>query len=640
MPKRLLWEPFQLGKMELRNRIVMPPMVTRYGDEHGNVTERTLNYYQARARGGASLIIVEATFVHKQGHAFANQLGICDDGFLPGLSRMVEVIHRHGAKAAIQLHHGGRTAKSVLSGVSPVAPSPLPIPGGEMPREITVQEIGDAVASFASAATRAGQAGFDGVEIHGAHGYLIDQFLSASSNQRRDDYGGSLPNRQRFLLEVIKAVKEAVGNDLTVWCRINGREYGVENGTSPEDAQDTARQAQTAGIDAIHVSGFGPAAPNNLTTPGFVTGVIMDVVEGVKQVVGVPVIGVGRISPEAGEEILETGRADLIAIGKALLADPDLPAKTAAGREEDITPCIVCNSCRDDLRLPDVVGIRCSVNAALGREAESQITPAGKPKNVLIVGGGPAGMEAARAAAVRGHRVTLYEKDTRLGGQLVQAAIPPHKDRIAPLVSYLETRLNKLGVKVVMNAEATADTINKAKPDVVILATGVRPLLPEIPGVTGAHVIQAGDVLEGKVATGDRVVVIGGALVGCETAEFLADQGKKVTVTRRGPEMAAEVGSSNRNFLLNRLVAKGITLLPGIKYLEITPQGLGIATAEGEPKTIAADTIVLAAGAVPENTLYERLAGGTTEIHRIGDCVKPRTIRDAIAEGFRIGAQI
>ncbi|MEE8420014.1 MAG: FAD-dependent oxidoreductase [Dehalococcoidales bacterium] len=640
MPKGLLWERFQLGKMELKNRIVMPPMVTRYGDDDGNVSERTLNYYEARARGGASLIIVEATFVHKQGHAFANQLGICDDSFLPGLSRLVEVIHRHGAKAAIQLHHGGRTARSVLSGLPPVAPSSLPIPGGEMPREITLPEISAAVTSFASAAVRARQAGFDGVEIHGAHAYLIDQFLSSASNQRRDDYGGSLPNRQRFLLEVIKAVKEAVGNDLTVWCRINGREYGVENGTSPEEAQDTARQAQAAGIDAIHVSGYGPAAPNNLTTPKFATGVIMEVVEGVKHAVSVPVIGVGRISTQAGEEILGTGRADLIAIGKALLADPDLPEKTAAGREDDIIPCIVCNGCRDDLRIPALAGIRCAVNATLGREAESRIIPAAKPKNVLIVGGGPAGMEAARVAALRGHRITIYEKDTRLGGQLVPAAISPHKDRIAPLTSYLITQLHKLGVKAVMNVEATADTINQAGPDVVILATGVRPFLPDIPGVTGANVVQASDVLEGKMTTGDSVVVIGGALVGCEIAEFLADRGKKVTVTRRGPQMAAEVGLSNRDFLLSRLMTKGVTLLPGVKYQEITPRGLVITTAAGESQAIAADTIVLAAGSVPENELYEKLSGGATEIHCIGDCAKPRTIRDAIAEGFRIGSQV
>ena len=640
MPKGLLWERFQLGRMELKNRIVMPPMVTRYGDDNGNVTERTLSYYEARARGGASLIIVEATFVHKQGHAFSSQLGICDDSFLPGLSRLVEVIHRHGAKAAIQLHHGGRTAQSVLSGLPPVAPSPLPVPGGEIPREITLPEISVAVASFAGAAVRARQAGFDGIEIHGAHGYLIDQFLSPASNRRRDNYGGSLPNRQRFFLEVINAVKEAVGNDMTVWGRINGREYGVENGTSPEEAQDTARQAEAAGIDAIHVSGFGPAAPHNLTTPKFATGVIMEVVEGVKHAVSVPVIGVGRISTQAGEEILRTGRADLIAIGKALLADPDLPVKTAAGREDDITPCIVCNGCRDDIRTPALAGIRCAVNATLGREAESRIIPAPKPKNVLIVGGGPAGLEAARVSALRGHRVTIYEKDTRLGGQLVPAAISPHKDRIAPLTNYLITQLHKLGVKVLMNTEATVDVINQAGPDAIILATGVRPFLPDIPGVTGANVVQASDVLEGKLTTGDCVVVIGGALVGCEIAEFLADRGKKVTVTRRGSQMAVEVGPSNRDFLLSRLVTKGVTLLPGIKYLEITPRGLVITTAAGESQAIAADTIVLAAGSVPENELYEKLSGGTTEIHCIGDCVKPRTIRDAVAEGFRIGSQV
>ncbi len=308
------------------------------------------------------------------------------------------------------------------------------------------------------------------------------------------------------------------------------------------------------------------------------------------------------------------------------------------GKMEDITPCIVYHGCRDDLRSDKVVGIRCSVNAAPGREAESVLMPADKSRNVIIVGGGPVGIEAARVAAMRGRRVTLYEKEFRPGGQMVQAAIPPHKDRIAPLVNYLETQqLKKPGGKVVMNVEATADTINKAKPDVVILATGVRPFVLEMPGVTGANVVQAGDVLEGKVKTGDRVIVIGGELVGCETAEFLADQGKKVIVMRRGPEMAVNVGPSNRSFLLNRLLEKGVTLLPGIKYREITPAGLSITTAEGEPKTIAADTIVLAAGAVPENKLYETLAGDTTEIHCIGDCVKPRTIRDAITEGFRIG---
>jgi 2,4-dienoyl-CoA reductase-like NADH-dependent reductase (Old Yellow Enzyme family)/thioredoxin reductase len=638
--KGLLWEPFQLGKMALRNRIVMPPMVVRYADDNGYVTERNRNYYEARARGGVALVIVEATFVHKSGQAFINQLGISDDSFLPGMKHLVQAIHRQGAKSAIQLHHGGRTANSKLSGLPVVAPSPIPLPGGEMPQELTAENIADMVAAFAEAAVRAREAGFDGVEIHGAHGYLVDQFLSGATNKRQDAYGGSHSKRARFLIEVIKAIKEAAGNDLAVWCRINGQEYGVEGGTTPEEAQETARLAESAGIEAIHVSGFGPGAPNNLTTPKFTTGVIMDAVEGIKRVVNVPVIAVGRITPEAGEKILKEGKADLIAIGKALLADPDLPEKAAAGRMADVTPCIICNNCRDDIRKPELPGIRCSVNATLGREAESKIVPASKPKNILIAGGGPAGMEAARAAALRGHRVTLYEKETRLGGQLIQAAIPPHKDRIAPLVSYLERQLNQLGVEIKLGTEATTKTVEELKPDVVVLATGVKPFIPDIPGVTNANVVQAGDVLEGGVETGNRVVVIGGELVGCEVAEFLADQGKKVTVARRGAEMAVGIGPSLRNFVLSRLAAKGVTLLPGIKYREITPEGLAITTAEGEPKTIPADTVVLAAGAVPDNQLYDKLQGKAAKVHCIGDCVQPRTIRDAIAEGFRVGSQI
>jgi NADPH-dependent 2,4-dienoyl-CoA reductase/sulfur reductase-like enzyme len=286
------------------------------------------------------------------------------------------------------------------------------------------------------------------------------------------------------------------------------------------------------------------------------------------------------------------------------------------------------------------VGIRCSVNAALGRERESEITPAKRPRKVLVVGGGPAGMEATRVAALRGHKVTLWEKQPRLGGQLVQAAIPPHKDRIAPLVEYLKTQLEKLGVRVELNKEATAALIEEFAPEVVILATGVKPLVPEIPGLDKAHVVQAGDVLEGRVAVGNKVVVIGGELVGCETAEFLAERGKQVTVMRRGPEMALGVGPSLRAFFLNRLTQKGVTLLPGVSYHEVTASGVVVTTKEGARKTIEADTIVLAAGALPDQRLYQEIKGKVAEVHCVGDCLKPRTIRDAIAEGFGVGLAI
>ena len=634
-----LWEPFRIGRMELKNRVVMPPMVTRYASDDSFITERSKNYYEARARGGAGLIIVEATYVHRNGWAFPNQIGISDDKFIPGLKELVDVVHRHGARIAIQLHHGGRQAKEALSGLQPVAPSPLPMAGGEMPREMTVDDIAETVVYFAEAAVRARKAGFDGVELHGAHGYLIDQFLSPISNIREDEYGGDVRRRARFLLEIIAAVKEAVGDDYPVWCRMDGKEYGVE-GITLEDAKQTARLVQEAGLMALHVSAWGPETPINRTTPTFVSAVIEDLVAGIKEAVSIPVIAVGRITPEDGERILKEGKADLIAIGKAMLADAEWANKVASGMVDDINPCIICNGCRDDLRNPKLVGIRCSVNATLGREKESEIVPAARPKKILVVGGGPAGMEAARVAALRGHRVTLWEKESRLGGQLVQAAVAPHKDRIAPLYKYLETQLRKNGVQVQPGKGATASAVAEFSPDAVIVASGVKPFVPDISGLDKANVVQAGDILEGKAKVGDKVAIIGGELVGCETAEFLADRGKQVTVMRRGPEMATGVGPNTRDFFLSRLLAKGVTLLREVKYRGVGSEGVAITTRDGEERTIEADTVVLAAGSVPDTTLYDAIKDKIAEVYRIGDCVEPRTIRDAISEGFRTGQKI
>ncbi len=634
-----LWEPFRIGRMELKNRVVMPPMVTRYAADDGSVTERTKDYYEARARGGAGLIIVEATYVHRQGWAFPNQLGISDDKFIPGMRELVDVVHKHGTKIGIQIHHGGREAKSTVNGLQPVSASSLPGLAGETPREMAVEEIAETVAYFADAALRVRTAGFDGVELHAAHGYLIDQFLSPTSNKRKDEYGGSVRNRARFLLEIIADVKEAVGDDYPVWCRMDGKEYGVE-GITLEDAQKTARLVQEAGLAAIHVSAWGPESPVNRTTPTFTPVVIEDLAEGIKKAVSIPVIAVGRITPEDAERLLKEGKADLIAIGKAMLADAEWTNKVAAGKTDDITPCIICNGCRDDLRNPKLVGIRCSANATLGREKESEIVPAAKPKKVLVVGGGPAGMEAARVATLRGHQVTLWEKESRLGGQLIQAAISPHKDRIAPLAKYLETQLQKLGVKIQLGKEAIATAVAEFKPDAVVVATGIKPFLPDIPGLDKAQVVQAGDALEGKVKVGDKVAIIGGELVGCETAEFLADQGKKVTVMRRGSEMATSVGASNRAFFLSRLLDKGVTLLREVRYDGISLEGVIITTRDGEERTIEADTVVLAAGSVPDTALYDAIKGKVSEVHHIGDCVEPRTILDAISEGFHTGQKI
>jgi 2,4-dienoyl-CoA reductase-like NADH-dependent reductase (Old Yellow Enzyme family)/thioredoxin reductase len=640
MNSQRLWEPFKLGPMELRNRIVMPPMVTRYGDKDGNVTERTRRYYEARARGGAGLIVVEATSVEQRGQISPNQLKIIDDRFILGMRELVDTIHRHGAMAAIQLHHGGRTAKSELALTQPVAPSPIPMPGEETPRELTIAEIKEIVVSFAEAAVRAKKAGFDGVELHAANNYLIAQFISSSSNKRQDSYGGELRNRVRFLIEIIETIKVAVGRDFCVWPRMNGREYGVEGGTTLGDAKQIAKMAQDAGADAIHVRSAGPAAPDRLPSRTFRPATTADLAESIKKVVTVPVIASGMITPEAGESLIAEGKADLVAIGRGLLADPELPNKGSAGRIGDINPCILCNNCGNDLRTPSLTGIRCTVNAALGKEAEDRISSTDHSKNILVIGGGPAGMEAARVAALRGHRVTLWEKADRLGGQLLQASVLSYKDRIEVLTRYFERQLENLDVHVEKRKEATATGIMDFGPDTVVLATGIKPFIPDIPGMNRVRVVQVEELLGYGAEVGDRVAVIGGELVGCETAEFLAEKGKKVTVIRRGPEMALGAMFTLRPWLLDRLRKIGVTLLPGVTYHEITPSGIVVTTKEGERKVIGADTIVLAAGSVPNNGLYEELKGKVKEIHLAGDCVRPRLIREAISEGYRIGLKI
>jgi 2,4-dienoyl-CoA reductase-like NADH-dependent reductase (Old Yellow Enzyme family) len=563
-----LFEPGRIGSLELKNRLVMPPMGTNYALKDGSVTQRQTDYYEERSKGGVSLVIVEISCVDSPvGKAAVRQIYVDDDRFIPGLSKLAEAIKRHGARAAIQIHHAGRQTSAKLTGHQPVAPSPIPVPGGEQPRELALSEIATLVPRFAEAAERAKKAGFDGVEIHGAHGYLISQFLSPLSNHRRDAYGGSLENRARFLLEVIEAIRERVGRDYPVWCRLSAMEIGAEGGITLEETQVVAQMAEKAGLDAIHVSAHQvtPARRPPMAQPPCL---FVPLAEGIKKVVSVPVITVGRIPPELAEGVLRDGKADFISIGKALLVDPYLPQKVATGRTGDIRPCIYCLACLDSISWRKE-GVCCVVNPTLGREREYELKPAESPKKVVVVGGGAGGMEAARVAALRGHKVVLFDEGEELGGQLLLASKPPFKDTIETFRQYLVGQVTKLGVELRLRERFTPDMLNELKPDVVVLATGVRPFIPQIPGIQSEKVLQASEVLVGA-ETGERVAVIGGELVGCETALYLMERGKKVTIMRRGPELATKVHHFIREPLLGRLQFKGVSMLTGVEYEEIT----------------------------------------------------------------------
>jgi len=644
LPFRKLFEPARIGQMDLRNRIVMPPMGTNLASTDGYVTQQLKDYYEERARGGVGLIIVEVTCVDTPvGKTNAYQMAVDDDRFIPGLGELAETIHRHGARAVLQLHHAGRGAKSSITGIQPVAPSPIPMPygtlvgfEGELPRELTISEIKYLVGKYAKAARRAKIAGFDGVEIHSTGYYLPAQFLSSTANVRQDEYGGSLRSRARFLLEIIEAVRETVGGSYALLCKLSAMEFGPGAGITAEEGRQAAQMAEKAGADAIEVAamiwGINPRQrPSTAERPGG----LLPLVEEMKKVMSVPLIAAGRMSPELAEKALQEGKADFIAIGKGLITDPELPSKAASGRTDEIRPCIGCLRCIDNETIKGQ-SIMCSVNATVGKEQEYKIKRAGKSKKVFVIGGGPAGMEAARVAALRGHRVTLYEKQPKLGGQLLQAIVPPHKDHLAGLIDYLTTQMAKGGIDVRIGTEATVELMSEARPDAVVLAAGITPDMPDIAGIDRANVVAAKEVLSG-VEVGGTVAIIGGGLVGCETAEYLAQRGKKVTILEMLEELAGLMPLALRKMLLARLADKGVTILTGVQCRELTKDGLVITTGQGKEQTIKADSIVIAAGGKPNTTILEALKGLVSEIHLIGDCAEPRGIAEAIADGYRIG---
>ena len=638
---KLLTSPIKIANMELRNRMIMPPMVTNFAYEDGSVTDTFRAYHEARAKGGVGLIIVEASNVHPLGKGFPNEIAIFSDRFVPGLRSLTDAVHAHGAKIAIQLFHAGRQTTSRVTGHPPLAPSPITDPvTGELPRELTKEEIAGLVKDFGKAATRAKAAGFDAVEIHCAHGYLLCEFLSPHTNRRTDEYGGTLDNRMRFPLEILRAVRQGVGPDYPVLARISADEK-MPGGITLEEGKTIAKRFEQEGIDAIHVSAGLYETANWVIQPlSRPRGCLVDLAEEVKSVVSIPVITVGRINdPELAESILAEGKADLIAFGRALLADEDLPKKVTEGRVHEIRRCIACcQACIDELFAEHRIG--CAINARSGYEREFPMTKAPTSRKVLVVGGGPAGMEAARVATLRGHKVTLWEKTNALGGQLPLAAASPYKGEIGTLNDFLKTEMQRLGIKVHLDKEATVDAIRAEKPDAVVIATGARPSDIQVPGGDHRNVIQSWDVLTGSAHVGKKVAVIGGGLVGCETAEFLAEKGHEVTILEMLPNIGADIGPLVGPLLFERLNNYKVKIITGAK---LTGIGEGNITYEKDGKTETLgdfDSVVAAVGSTPEDSLANQLEGSGINYYVIGDASKPRRITHAVYEAMKVAHEI
>lgn len=663
----LLFQPITIGRMEVKNRIFMPAMHMNMAGNYA-VSDRLVDFYAERARGGAGMITVGYATVDELSGNPGN-IGAHKDIYLPGLTRLAAAIRENGARSSVQLNHAGRYNHSMLmGGKQPVAPSAIASRlTRETPRELEINEIEEIVERFAQAAGRVKQAGFDAVEILSGTGYLISEFLSPLTNKRSDRYGGSFDNRTRFGLEVVKAVRTAVGNDFPLLVRLNGNEF-MQGGSTREELQDYALLLEGAGVDALCVNvGWHEAQVPQIVTE-VPRGVFAYLARGIKERVTIPVIASHRINdPDVAREMIADGQCDMVALGRALIADPCFPEKARSGQERDIVHCVACGQgCFDNLF--KMKAVECLCNPKAGYETKRAISKTDRPLQVMIVGGGAAGMSAAIAAAERGHRVTLHESSSRLGGQLLLAGAPPGREEFLELARDLARQVELSAATVVCNSRVDETVLKGVAPEAVILATGGLPLTPPIPGVDLPHVVQAWDVLAGSVTTGKRVVVIGGGAVGIETALLLAEKGtlsgealkfllvhgaepaenlyrlathgsKQVVVIEMLAELGKNFGKSTRWGMLQDVERYGVSTRAGAKVLKITADCVTIEH-DGQSEDIPADSVVLATGTRSSIQLLEAAVAGRMIFRVVGDAVRPAMVFDAIHEGYIAGCEI
>jgi 2,4-dienoyl-CoA reductase-like NADH-dependent reductase (Old Yellow Enzyme family)/thioredoxin reductase len=633
-----LFSPIRIKKMELPNRVVMPPMGTNLGNPDGTVSEANIAYLKRRAHSGVGFVITEISAVHPSGAVINSQLGSYDDRFIPGLKKLAAAVHEGSAKVALQLHHAGRESLALLKQGKAIAPSPIrSLVYGMTPREMTRDEIQEIIFAFGTAAFRAKEAGFDALEVHGAHGYLLTQFLSVLSNQRADEYGGSLANRARFIIEVLREVRKAVGEDFPVSLRLSVEEF-IKGGYTPEDLCPILPEFVRAGADIIHASLGTHGSPGGVTSapieypPGF----NVERAKKVKAVVPVPVIAVGRFSdPRPADGVIARGDADLIAFGRQFLADPDFLIKAKEGRFEDIRKCIACNQgCIERLILGEG-NIRCAINPETGQEVVYPLSPAPAQRKIMVVGSGPAGLTAAYEAARLGHQVSLFEKEDTPGGQLRFASKAPFKDVYGEWGNWLVGQIIKMGVAIRAGVEIRPEAIEKERPEVVILASGGERIIPDLPGIDLPHVCNAWQILGGETPPGKRAVIIGAGLIGMETADFLSQKGTKVTlveVLKRSPVLKI---TSHGYMLHNRLREAQCNFFFNTTVKRIERSSVLVLSEGNEEVLSPVDQIIIAVGLKPAEDLKAFLKNKGIPHFIVGDALNPRRIIEATEEGAR-----
>ncbi len=709
-----LCSPVRLGPLSLRNRMAMAGMGVEVCEDDGFVGDRMVAYYEERARGGAGLVITEVGAVaYPKGATTSHQIGLSHDKYLPGLRKLADAVHRHDAKVVAQLVHHGKVARlDTLHGRELLMPSEpafhgamdlmkdlspdeardlLKAFGGAAPRfRVASQEDIDwLVSKFAAAAGRLERAGFDGVELHAAHGYILSSFLSPAWNRRDDAYGGSRERRGRLLQEVIRACKQRTGDDFAVWCRIDAEEFRTPDGITLEDAMATARLAEEAGAHALHVSAYADATSGGAFTEAplvHAPGGYIENTRAIRSCVGIPVIAVGRIEPEVGDALIRDGGADVVAMARKMLADPQIARKISEGRAGDIRPCVYCYTCVEqpffDRR------VKCAVNPVVANELELRRVERSRSdecKRVVVVGGGPAGMEAARVAALRGHDVTLFEKSTQLGGTLRFASVVYEPNE--RLLLWLEEQVGQAGVDLRLGTEATPDLIQALAPDVLLLALGARRATPELPGIDRDHVLDGDDLRalltgEGSKQASDKlsfaarlalragraigvtsdpaklrqasraympiggsVCVVGGGLVGCEIAAFLVERGRAVTILEEGATLAKEMALPRRWRVLEDLRRDGVVLVKHARVTEIHESAVFFQVGsqgeeEPEAREVAAETVIVATGLAANDAAAAAFEGLAEKSLRIGDCTGVGYIEGAIRDGFHAAAGI